>query len=212
MISSKKIYHQLGMCLNRKKLTNSHALAKLFLEKFSFCRKTEDWKTITAEELKEKGILPCEKHKTFTSWRKEMLKNGILICMATKSELEEDRPNFKASLFKCGDKISKYIKLAIVETIPSRIENVETRVDGVENLISTKADNERVDKLEDDVKKLENEVKSLKHNVEGLTDIVLAALPPDTPIRRRIVSENIEDRVKCVELLKKEATKSGQVN
>lgn len=199
----RKSYKVFGTFLSRKGFSSSHALAGLFSEKFAHATKTSDWQTISAEDLKERKILPSDKHKTFSHWRNEMVRSSVLICMATKEELQDDKPNHKACLFKYGPKIAKYIELAILDNLPNRVEKIEEKIE-------TKADNERVDKLEDDVKKLENEVKNLKQNVEGLTDIVLAALPPDTPIRRRIVLENIDNQVKCVELLEKES--SNQLN
>ena len=40
-----------------------------------------------------------------------------------------------------------------------------------------------------------------------MSDLLLHALPPDTPERRKIISENIHDKAKCFKLLKENLIK-----
>ena len=181
MISTTKNYHKFGMFLNRHKIQSGHALAKLFIQKFAIAKPLSGWKSITFSELKDLSIFKSGKWKSYVSWRTDMVKKGILICMATKDEMKEDTPNYKANMFKPGDLITKYIEEAIIDTIPQRVENIENKIE--------------------DIDILKSEVKELKHNVENLTHLILKALPPDTEIRRKIVVENIHNHDRCLELL-----------
>lgn len=199
-ISESKNYHTFGVYLGRRKVSNSHKLASLLIQKFALSKKNKDWQPISFEDLKDKGILPCEKHKTYAHWRDDMLKSGLLICMATKEELKENIPNYKANMFKIGSKIEKYIEIAIQENLPKKVDELDTKIDEINQKIETKADLERVEKLESDVNKL-------KENVKNMATVLLKVLPPDTPIRRGIIDKNINDPEECVKQLALEAKK-----
>lgn len=206
-VRESKNHKAFGMYLSRNKFDSAHAVASLLIDKFATAKKPSDWQIITVEDLKERNILPSKKHNTFSHWRDEMVKNKILICMATKQELLESKPTHKGSMFKFSDRIQKYIDKAIYEFLPFKIEGLDLKVDGLNDkyylLEKTKADNERVDRLE-------SEVKVLKENVNNLTSIVLEAFPPDTPARRKIVQDNINNKDECIKLLAKEIEKNIQ--
>ena len=180
-----------GEFLRRKGFSSGYALASLFIAKFSQGKKITDWQSITSYELKERGLLPCEKHKTFSSWRNELVRSGVLICMASKEELQDDAPNHKGSMFKYGLKIEKYIKASIDETMPKRMDDVCEKVEQVSSKVSD----------------MDLKFSELERKVESMSDLLLHALPPDTPERRKIIAENIHDKSKCFELLKENLVK-----
>lgn len=181
-ISETKNYHAFGVYLGRRKLSNAHKLSRLLIQKFALTKKCKDWQNISADELKEKGILPCKRYSTFFQWRDAVLKAGILICMATKEELKEEAPNYKGNMFKIGDKATKYIDIAIQENLPRKVDEIGDKVDELNNKLASKADIERVSKLEE-------KVMSLEGNIQNMASVILTILPPDTPERRAVIDE-----------------------
>lgn len=203
-------YKSFGIYLTRNKIESAYSVASLFIDKFAKSRKPSDWQIVTADDLKHKNILPSKKHTTFSHWRDEMIKNRFLICMATKEELQEKNPNHKGSMFKFGDRIKKYIDQAIQESLPKKVEDIDSKLDDMSDKFNIV--NENVSNVNDKVDRLESEVKVLKENINNLTSIVLEAFPPDTPIRRKIVQDNINNKEACLKLLAKEVEKSIEEN
>lgn len=214
-----KNYENLSKFIKRRLKNNcSYAISYLLLEKFAKADKPTDWQYICLKDLKERKIISSKSYSTFNAWRDEMVKNGILICMASKRDLENNKePIYQASKFKYGLNIKKYIEaelqLSLFERLDSkadnlRVDEISNRVhkaeENIENIISSKADNERVDILE-------NEVKLLKQQVEGIAGVLLHALPPDTPERRKIIAENIHDKDECIKLLNENYAKEAFV-
>lgn len=190
MTKKRDLYHQFGMYLARQKVKKSHAIARLLLDKFAYSHGTNKEKRINVDELKEREIVGDEKgqYKLYVLWREEMVKKGLIWCQAKKDEKEEKEANHKAGLYCMGQKIEKYIQLAIVERLPDRVSILEEKMD-------SKAENSRVEALE-------AKVEELSEKVDGIITFVLKANPPDTPKRRKIVGENFDDYDKCLELLK----------
>ncbi|MGY3805477.1 hypothetical protein ACWNT8_15540 (plasmid) [Pigmentibacter ruber] len=191
-ISETKNYHAFGVYLGRRKLSNAHKLSRLLIEKFALTKKYKDWQNISADELKEKGILPCKRHSTFSQWRDAVLKAGILVCMATKEELKEEAPNYKGNMFKIGDKARKYIDIAIQENLPRKVDEIGDKVD----LIGSD-----VEKLKSELEQTKLALKETNRKIEKVAEYVLHQNPPDTPERKQIVVDNIDNLPKALELL-----------
>jgi len=186
-VSKSKNYENMRKYLDRNlSITSASKNSRLFFDKYTKAAKPTDWQNINIKDLEEYGI-PFE---TLTQWREEMTQKGILICMATKEEMKDKSVNYKASMFKYGNKIKKYIEAELNLSIHDKIDS--------------KADDERVTKLEEKVSILEENASILEENVQNLTTIVLAAFPPDTPSRRKIVQENIKNKDECIRKLAKE--------
>ncbi|MBX9838418.1 MAG: hypothetical protein K2X69_08920 [Silvanigrellaceae bacterium] len=172
-------------------------------------------------DLKQKNILPSKKHATFSHWRDEMIKNRVLICMATREELQEKNPTHKGSMFKIGDRLKKYIDQAIYENLPKNVEDLNNKVDILSEslgVMDNKLDvnvsdlNNKVTSVDNKVERLESEVNTLKKKVESMAAMILKALPPDTPLRRDIVEENIHDQEKCFQKLEDETKQRSNYN
>lgn len=168
-----------GMFLCRKKIECGYAIATLLIEKFAFAKKPSDWQAIFIDDLKTKGILPSNKYNSYAHWREEMIKNRLLVCMATKEEISDNLPNHKASMFKFTGKVQKYIENAIKENLPHKVEEIDDRMS-----------------------KLEEKVITLEENQEHMIEFLLEAFPPDTPKRRELLLANIKNKEVCKKLLK----------
>lgn len=175
-------YKSFGIYLTRNKIESSYSVASLFIEKFAKTKRPSDWQCITADDVKQKNILPSEKNPTFGHWRDEMIRNRFLICMATREELKEKSPNHKGNMFKIGDRLKKYIDQAIQESLPAKAEDIE----------------ERVSNLEDKMVKVYR--------------LLLKALPPDTEERRQIIDEFIHDEEICFQKLNEETRQKNKHN
>ncbi len=193
-LQDSKSYKSFGLYLKRKKVEASYSLSSLLIDKFAKARKPSDWQCITAEDLKQKGILSSEKNQNFGHWRDEMIKNRFLICMATREELQEKSPNHKGNMFKVGDRIKKYIDLAIQENLPTKVENIHDEIDNLQLKIDSKAN-------ESDVIELKEKIKNLENEMVGVYNLLLKALPPDTEERRSIIKENFHDYDLCLKKL-----------
>lgn len=216
-----KIHNSFGMYLSRNKVESAYSVASLFIDKFAKTKKPSDWQVITVEDLKQKNILPSKKHATFSHWRDEMIKNRVLICMATREELQEKNPTHKGSMFKIGDRLKKYIDQAIYENLPKNVEDLNNKVDILSEslgVMDNKLDvnvsdlNNKVTSVDNKVERLESEVNTLKKKVESMAAMILKALPPDTPLRRDIVEENIHDQEKCFQKLEDETKQKSNYN
>jgi hypothetical protein len=188
-----KVRKKFGEFLKKQKKSHNYALASALIEVFSEDKKITGYKQIKSQYLKDKGIIPCDKHKTFTSWREDMIGSGILICMASKEERLQKEPFEKAGMFRCGPKIEKYIKEAIAETIPERIDNITDKID---DLQSTKADRSELVELRREIEEMKNS------NDKAASFFLQKYEPPDTPERRKIIVENIGNPQKIPSLLK----------
>jgi len=197
--SKSKNYENLSRFIKRRiSFSCAHSISHLLLEKFSTAQRPTDWQYICAKDLKDRKIISNNSYKTFSAWREEMVRNGILICMASKKDIESNKEAiYQASKFKYSLDIKKYIEAELHESIFERLDSKadNERVDKIENLINSKVDNNRVEFIEEKFEELEKKV-------ENLTAMILKAIPPDTPERRKIVSENISNQEKCFELLK----------
>lgn len=195
-IYKSKNYENLRKYLQRSvKIESASAVSHLLIEKFVDANKPTGWQNISAHEVKERGIFPSNLHKSFASWREQMVQKGILICMANKNDFNDKEPVHKANLFKYGIQIKKYIEAELQDCIHERIDSKadEKRVDIIENKVDMKVD--------------KAEFNELKRKVENMCNLLLDVLPPDTEERRKIISENSHDKTKCLNLLKEQLMK-----
>ncbi len=189
--SKSKNYENMRKYLDRTlKIASSSKNSRLFFDKFVQALKPTDWQNIREKDLEDYGI----PHQTFSLWREEMTNRGILVCMATKEELRDKNVNYKASMFKYGAKIKKYIEAELGISIHERIDS--------------KADEKRVEKLEENVTVLEEKVNMLESSMNNMATIILKVLPPDTPKRRDLIEEWQHDPVECMNQLRLEMEKN----
>ncbi len=200
-LSKSKNYTNLRFYLQRNhKIQNSGKLAYFLLEKFTNCNLPTQYVKIFKSELEQHEIL--KKDDRFYEWRDEMCSKNILICKATHDEKKSMDPNYKASEFRFGDNIKKYIETAL-----SQKSSVFERLD-------KKADFEYVDSLEqrmnerlemassrEKIADLELKVEDISNAMESL---ILYVMPPDTEARRLIVQKHKYEREKCIEALEEE--------
>jgi hypothetical protein len=200
--SKSKSYDSLRKFFTRQQIENPGALTMLFYEKFVEAQRPTVYQKITADDLKSKNLIPSKTCVDFSSWRREMIVRGILICMATQKELTDAIPNFKAGEFRFGPSIKKYIEAALVEksSIFERIDSKATREE-----LEVLAAKQMTDRLE--LAATKEKVADLELKVEDLSDaietLLLHAMPPDTPIRRAIVRAHRFEKEVCIDLLKK---------
>jgi|SRR5271165_1391326 len=180
-------YDAFGLFLKRKGIENSYSLASLLIDKFVFSKNASCY-FITCEDLREKNILPGEKHKTFGHWRDEMIKIGVLICMADKKELLEKIPNHKGNLFKPGAKIKKHIDKITMKNMPDKFREMGDRVGIIENKIDI----------------VEHKIDEFDERFDKIISMLLKLSPPDNIVRRQIIRENFMDNERCFELLNDE--------
>lgn len=173
-------YRTFGVFLKRKGIENSYRVASLLIDKFVFSKEASCY-YIDCDELKEKNILPGEKHKTFTHWRDEMIRKGVVICMADKKELLEKIPNHKGNLFKPGPKIKKHIDKIVMKNVPEKFTAIGERFE-----------------------KIENKMEEFDERFDKVISMLLKVAPPDSDVRRQIIRENFMDNEKCFELLSNE--------
>lgn len=180
-------YKGFGIFLKRKGLKNSYKLATLFIDKF-ILGTSKEWQSINCEDLKEKSILPNKTYYTFSNWRNEMIYKGVIICMATKEEMNEKLPNHKANLFKPGKLIENYISKIIIKNLPSKLGKIS----------------DRFDKVEMKVDKVEIKMEDFEDKLEKMMELVLKLCPPDTEERRKMLLSNFQNSEKCLKILRKE--------
>lgn len=211
-LKNSKSYESFGKFFARKKIEASYSLASLLIEKFAKARKPSEWQCITAEDLKQKGILSSEKNQNFGHWRDVMIKNRFLICMATREELQEKSPNHKGNMFKIGEKIKNYIDLAIQENLPAKVEDINNEIDNLQLKIDSKADESDVLELKEKSLQFEEKIKNLENEMLGVYNLLLKALPPDTEERRNIIKENLHDYDLCLKKLDDEKQQKEKHN
>ncbi|WP_186649957.1 hypothetical protein [Fluviispira vulneris] len=190
-VSKSKNYENMRKYLDRNlNISCASKNSRLFFDKYTKSLKPTDWQSISIKDLQEYGI----HFVTFSIWREEMIQKGALICMATKEEMKTKDVNFKAGMFKYGSKIKKYIESELKMSIHEKMDS--------------KADEERVIKLEENVSVLEEKVNTLEGNMNNMATLILKVLPPDTPERRVILDEFKHDPVECMRRLKLDMDKN----
>ena len=176
--STTESYDALRKYLTRAKFENPGCLTRLLFETFVTAEFPTNYQVIKINDLRIRGILPSKRYPDFKSWRKDMRIKGILICMAGKEELNDTSANIKASKFKFGDFVKKYIESALLEQ-----KSILERLD-------SKASSKKVDELEEKIIKL--------------IAYILFKNPPDNH-NRRIIAENFyNDPEKMEKLLEAE--------
>jgi len=188
-----RVYENLRRYLDRTLGVSCYSkIANLLLKKFVDSNKPTTWQQISFSELKEFGICPSKDYKNLTIWRNHMIDKGILICMASRDDFGDPIPNPNANLFKFGNKIKKYIELALVESA-SIYERIDSKADQVDMNILT-----------DKIATLEQNVDDLSLKFDNLTHLVMRLNPPDNDERRKIIAENVNDAELCEKLLQEE--------
>jgi len=162
-----------GKVLKAKKVHSPYAVATLLLDKFVYgSTATKEWQHLCAEDFKEYKI--TSEDMTYTKIRNDLILKRILICQATKKELEDSKNNDKASYFKLGDAVADYVNKIKVNRIPQRMDAVEIKITAIE----------------EENKTLKEETKELKENMERMLKAIFLAFPPDTEERRKLFKED----------------------
>lgn len=223
--SKMRSYDNLLKFLHRNKVENPGCVSQLLFDKFVNTPYPTRFQMIRAEDARQKKILPSVSHSTFSSWRLEMKNKGILVCMAASDDYYQSVANYKASQFKFGPSVKKYIEAAlherasVFERIDSVNEKLDSKVDYVQmaGQLALKADIEDLDTLE---KRMQEkiaqratlqEVGDLKLKLLDLEcrfeEFMLYVMPPDDATRRQIIKENPYNKEECIRLLKADAEK-----
>jgi hypothetical protein len=195
-VSRSKNYNNFRMYLDRiHKIKNSGTLASFLIEKFCNSKTPTGYVKIFVEELRQHGVLI--KNDKLYEWREEMTKKFILICKADETSLKEKDANFKASEFKFGKSIKKYIEKGLEEK-SSVYEKLDLKAD-VEDLQNLRMET----KLEQE--KMKEKIADLELKVDDLevkfVDFMLYVMPPNNSERRLIVKNNRYNKEECVRQL-----------
>ncbi len=183
--STTKPYDNLSKFIKRKKYGKSGNIASLIIETCLSSKTPMAFNQIKQDVVRAKGIFPSKEYLNYSDWRHAMTTGGILVCMASYKELQEPGANNKASLFRIGDSIKKYIEAALDEK------------SSVRECLDLKADLEDLDSLE---KRMETrlaqaatqeQVNDLKLEIDDLKgvmeDVLLTVMPPNNEERKIIV-------------------------
>lgn len=176
-----------GKALKAKKVHSPYAVATLLLDKFVYgATAAKEWQHICAEDFKEHKIIT--EGMTYTKIRNDLISKRILVCQATKKELEDSKNNDKASYFKLGDAVIDYVQKIKISRIPQRMDNVEIKITCIEE--ENKILKEETKMLKDETKTLKDETKELKEDIDRMLKAIFLAFPPDTEERRKIFKED----------------------
>ncbi len=196
--SLSKNYDSFRQYLKRNTTTKDPGkLVSLFFRIFANATRPTHYQRITLGDLQDEGI-EVEK---FNDWRWEMIRKGILVCAANTADIKEKAANHNACLFKYGSSIKKYIEEEMKNNIFVKIDS--------------KADVEEVEKLREELKqlklsnkKMQEKVNHLDLKVNNSAKIILKTFPPDTPERKQILDDNLNDIHKAIELLNAESDRN----
>jgi hypothetical protein len=170
--SQSKPYNSFVQFLKRRKIGLPGHVASLIFNVFLETRTPMSFHQIKQDVIRCRGILPSKEYENYSDWRYTMVKNGLLICMATYDELKEEGANPKASMFKIGAAAMTYIEKALDEK------------SSVRQCLDQKADVSRVDALEQKINKL--------------TEYVLFKNPPNNE-KRRLIVQNCQNDFEMME-------------
>ncbi|KAB8035817.1 hypothetical protein GCL60_16440 [Silvanigrella paludirubra] len=175
-----KTYQNLLMYLKRKKIENSGKVATFLLDTYvnsPLEKRDGEFVLIFKHDLELAGIL--DKKEKFEDWRDLMIKRGILNWRVRPNDYQFiNNKNY----FAPSESLTTYINK---EKISS----------------STVATMDDVGKLKSEVDELKIALKETNRKIEKVAEFVLHQNPPDTPERKQIVVDNIDDLPKALELL-----------
>ncbi len=175
-----KTYQNLLMYLKRKKIDNCGSLATFLLEKFinsPLEKRDGEYVLIFKHELELAGLI--KENEKYEDWRDTMIKRGILSWKVKPNDY-----NFVSNknYFSPSDSLRNYINKEKLSQ-------------------STIATMDDVGKLKSEVDDLKIALKETNRKIEKVAEFVLHQNPPDTPERKQIVVENIDNLPKALELL-----------
>lgn len=209
-------YDNLRQFLTRLKVENPGHMTLFLFEKYIDSNQPTEYKNIRSNELKIKKIIPSKSYANFASWRIDMTNKGILICMANKHEIRDSDANFKASMFRYGPTIKKYIEAALEEKA-SIFERLDAKADViyVEEQLKLKANVEDLSalgqRIDEDIASTKQELNMIKLELQDLKEnyenMLLYFLPPDNERRRKIVQRYLHNKDLCIEMLKLDSKK-----
>lgn len=204
-----KTYQSLLMFLRRKKIENHGSLAGFLLETYLNApleKRDGEYVIIFKHDLERSGVL--KNSEKFEDWRELMVKRGIL-----NWKVKPNDNNFvqNKNYFAPSPSLVSYInKEKIYRSSLATVEDLNKLDDKFNDKFNDKADLNRVKSLEENVSVLKGEVSMLKENMNNMATIILKALPPDTPKRRKIISKYQDDPVKCMNELRLDIEKNIQ--
>ncbi len=175
-----KTYQNLLMYLKRKKLDNCGSLATFLLETFinsSLEKRDGEYVLIFKHDLELAGLL--KEGEKYEDWRDTMIKRGVLTWKVKPNDY-----NFvnNKNYFAPSDSLLNYINKEKLSC-------------------STVATMNDVGKLKTEVDELKIALKETNRKIEKVAEFVLHQNPPDTPERKQIVVDNIDNLPKALELL-----------
>ena len=179
-----KTYQNLLMYLKRKKLDNCGSLATFLLETFinsPLEKRDGEFVLIFKHDLELAGLI--KENERYEDWRDLMIKRGILNWKVKPNDF-----NFVSNknYFAPSDSLLSYINKEKLS----------------QSTVATMDDVGKIEKnLSEKVEKLELALKETNKKNEKVAEYILHQNPPDTPERKQIVVENIDDLPKALELL-----------
>ena len=179
-----KTYQNLLMYLKRKKLDNCGSLATFLLETFinsPLEKRDGEFVLIFKHDLELAGLI--KENERYEDWRDLMIKRGILNWKVKPNDF-----NFVSNknYFAPSDSLLSYINKEKLS----------------QSTVATMDDVGKIEKnLSEKVEKLELALKETNKKIEKVAEYILHQNPPDTPERKQIVVENIDDLPKALELL-----------
>lgn len=198
-----KVYGSLEQFLRRKKLESASKLAHFLLNAFietPLEKRDGEFVLLYRHDFERAGLIA--ENQNFDSLREKLILKGVLIW-----KVKPNDPNFisKKNYFAPSPGVLNYINKE--KLLRSTIATVED-LSKLDVKINDKADLNRVKSLEENVSALKGEVSMLKDNMNNMATIILKALPPDTPRRRKIINEFQNNPVECMNQLRLDIEKN----
>lgn len=175
-----KTFGSLEQFLRRKKIDNTGKLANFLLNAFvesPLEKRDGEFVLLYKHDFERAGLISDEQN--FDSLREKLILKGVLIW-----KVKPNDPNFiyKKNYFAPSAGVLNYINKEKLSR-------------------STVATMDDVGKLKSEVDELKIALKETNRKIEKVAEYVLHQNPPDTPERKQIVVDNIDNLPKALELL-----------
>lgn len=175
-----KVYGSLEQFLRRKKVESASKLAHFLLSAFiesPLEKRDGEFVLLFRHDFERAGLISDDQN--FDELREKLILKGVLVWRVKPND-----PNFisKKNYFAPSTGILSYINKEKLSQ-------------------STVATMDDVGKLKTKVDELEIVIKETNRKIEKVAEYVLHQNPPDTPERKQIVVDNIDNLPKALELL-----------
>ncbi|MBX9836989.1 MAG: hypothetical protein K2X69_01615 [Silvanigrellaceae bacterium] len=183
-----KTFGSLEQFLRRKKIENSGKLANFLLSAFiesPLEKRDGEFILLFRHDFERAGLITDDQN--FDELREKLILKGVLVWRVKPND-----PNFiqKKNYFSASTGVLNYInKEKLSRSTLATMEDVDNKVNSIEKA------------LKSEVEELRIELRETNRKIEKVAEYVLHQNPPDTPERKQIVVDNIDNIPKALELL-----------